>query len=333
MLRPPALTPLTLRAPDGTPLVAHRTPPPPRGPWVAFVNGPSFHHVAWHHQLDYLGHRRALVTWNYRGLFDSPPPADPDAYRVADHVGDLGAVLDAVGARTTALLAFSLGAEIALEFVRTRPGRVTHLILINPCFGSAYARALGVPGGRHLLPATVDAARRLFPLVSRVRRRAGGWPETTGWLKRLGLAGDTLDDDLFGDVERAFRTVRVDAYLGLLRGLASHDLAPALSALDLPTLIVVGDRDRWSPLVASKRLARELPRGELFVVPGGTHYLPLEYPELINLRIEKFFDTHPRPDAPAGGAAASERASGGPGADDGRAHGNGKARGPVGRGG
>lgn len=297
MLRPPALTPLTLRAPDGTPLVAHRTTPPRPGPWAALVNGPSFHHVAWHHQLDYLGHRMALVTWNYRGLFDSPPPADPDAYRVPDHVGDLGAVLDAVGARRTALITWSLGAEIALEFVRVHPGRVSHLVLINPCFGSAYARSLGVPGGRHLLPATVDAARRVFPLVSRLRRRAGNWPETLGWLKRLGFAGDTLDDELFGDVERAFRTVHVDAYLGLLRGLASHDSAPALAKLDLPTLIIIGDRDRWSPLVAAKRLARELPLGELFVVPGGTHYVPLEYPELINLRIEKFFDAHPADDA------------------------------------
>lgn len=293
MLRPPPLTPLSLRAADGTPLVAHRTPPPPRGPWVALVNGPSFHHVAWHHQLDYLSHRMALVTWNYRGLFDSPPPADPEAYAVPDHANDLGSILDAVGAKKTALLAWSLGAEVALEFARTRPDRVSHLVLINPCFGRAYARALGVPGGRHLLPATVDAARRLFPLVSRVRRRAGGWPETTGWLKRLGFAGDTLDDELFADVERAFRSVRVDAYLGLLRGLASHDVAPALPSLAPPTLIIVGDRDRWSPLVASKRLARELPLGELFVVPGGTHYLPLEYPELINLRIEKFFDSHP----------------------------------------
>ena len=27
----------------------------------------------------------------------------------------------------------------------------------------------------------------------------------------------------------------------------------------------------------------------LLVVPGGTHYVAVEYPELVNLRIEKFF--------------------------------------------
>jgi pimeloyl-ACP methyl ester carboxylesterase len=280
---------------------------------VALVNGPSFHHVAWRHQLDYLGHRMSLVTWNYRGLFDSPPPADPDAYRVPDHVGDLGAVLDAAGAGRVALLAWSLGAQIALEFARAHPDRVSHLVLINPCFGRAYARSLGVPGGRHLLPASVDAARRLFPLVSRLRRRAGNWPETLGWLKRLGFAGDTLDDELFAEVERAFRAVRVDAYLGLLRGLASHESAPRLAELSTPALLIVGDRDRWSPLLAAKRLARELPLGELFVVPGGTHYVPLEYPELINLRIEKFFDSHPFDEpgtGPAPGAAESDAPTG-----------------------
>jgi pimeloyl-ACP methyl ester carboxylesterase len=33
---------------------------------------------------------------------------------------------------------------------------------------------------------------------------------------------------------------------------------------------------------------RDVPAAELLVVPGGTHYVAVEFPELVNLRVEKF---------------------------------------------
>ena len=32
--------------------------------------------------------------------------------------------------------------------------------------------------------------------------------------------------------------------------------------------------------------------GVRLVVPGGTHYVAIEYPEVVNLRLERFFRQH-----------------------------------------
>ena len=47
------------------------------------------------------------------------------------------------------------------------------------------------------------------------------------------------------------------------------------------------DLDAWGDgrFTGTRRVAG----AELMIVPGGTHYLAVEYPELVNLRIEKFF--------------------------------------------
>ena len=50
-----------------------------------------------------------------------------------------------------------------------------------------------------------------------------------------------------------------------------EDLAPALSALRIPTLLVWGDADPISPVKAGERLAAVLPLAELHVIPGGGH--------------------------------------------------------------
>jgi len=53
-------------------------------------------------------------------------------------------------------------------------------------------------------------------------------------------------------------------------------------------LIIAGDRDLFAPRELAFQMARRIPEAETLIVPGGTHFVPLEYPELVSLRIEKF---------------------------------------------
>jgi pimeloyl-ACP methyl ester carboxylesterase len=57
-------------------------------------------------------------------------------------------------------------------------------------------------------------------------------------------------------------------------------------------LVITGDRDPFTPRQLSQQMARRIPGGEILVVRGATHYAMIEYPELVNLRIEKFFREH-----------------------------------------
>ena len=74
--------------------------------------------------------------------------------------------------------------------------------------------------------------------------------------------------------------------------LNEHDGEPALSRILAPLLFVAGDKDRMTPASIKKVIAERVPRAEIFVVPGGTHYSLLEYPELVVARVERFLDDH-----------------------------------------
>jgi pimeloyl-ACP methyl ester carboxylesterase len=51
------------------------------------------------------------------------------------------------------------------------------------------------------------------------------------------------------------------------------DLTPALTALQVPTLLLWGDCDPISPVAAGERLAALLPMASLHILAGGTHDL------------------------------------------------------------
>ncbi len=51
------------------------------------------------------------------------------------------------------------------------------------------------------------------------------------------------------------------------------DLSDRLPSIQIPTLLIWGDRDPISPLPVGHHLAGVLPRADLVVIPGGEHML------------------------------------------------------------
>ena len=56
----------------------------------------------------------------------------------------------------------------------------------------------------------------------------------------------------------------------------------------MPTLIVAGTRDLFTPLSTAEQMARVIPDATLAMVEGGTHYAAVEYPREVNERIRDY---------------------------------------------
>lgn len=271
---------------DGTKLAYHVVGD---GPAVLLANGLGGSWKAWSHQIRYFQDRYRFVSWDYRGLYRSERPANPDALTVVDHARDALAVMDAAGIDQPAVLGWSMGVQVALEIFRMAPERLKLLVLINGVAGKPWSTAFNVPRLGACVPIALSLARSVPGIVQSVTRRVVRWPETVTWAKRVGLAGQTLDEEIFAELARSFANLDMDRYMRTLELLGDHDAHDVLPELDLPVLVIAGDRDLFTPRAAAERMVRQVRGAELLVVPGGTHYVAVEYPELVNLRIEKFF--------------------------------------------
>jgi len=86
----------------------------------------------------------------------------------------------------------------------------------------------------------------------------------------------------------------------LRKGLALIEAEPTLTTDDIagithPALVMVGDDD-LIPLAHTCSLYEALPRGQLAVVPGASHAVPLEQPELVARLIADFLAATEPPD-------------------------------------
>jgi pimeloyl-ACP methyl ester carboxylesterase len=69
---------------------------------------------------------------------------------------------------------------------------------------------------------------------------------------------------------------------------ARPDSSETAASIDVPTLVLVGERDQLTPPSDSEALAEALPRGRLVRIPGAGHLTPLERPDGFNEELVVF---------------------------------------------
>src|SRR3569623_3585998 len=99
------------------------------GPPLLLTHGYSSTSAMWHGQVDALAKEHKLILWDMRGHGQSDYPDDPAAYSEALTVGDMAAILDAVGARRAIIGGLSLGGYMSLAFYRAHPERARALLI------------------------------------------------------------------------------------------------------------------------------------------------------------------------------------------------------------
>jgi pimeloyl-ACP methyl ester carboxylesterase len=79
-------------------------------------------------------------------------------------------------------------------------------------------------------------------------------------------------------------------FLRMLRAAGDHSAEQWLAEVDVPTLVVAGERDTFTPASLSRFMAEKIPGAELCLVPGGSHVTPIEQPTLVGERIRGFVE-------------------------------------------
>lgn len=253
------------------------------GPAVLICNGLGTPPEAWPRLADEdSGYR--VVSWSHRGLSGSERPADPARVRVEDHADDARAVLDAFGIETAALVGWSLGVNVAFELALEDPARVSAILAVAGVPGGSYSslfatygvpRPLRAPMGRlssRLLPA-------IGPLLPVLLAGAPPWQGVLTPAASRGPAREAAHPGALGQVLREFSRHDWTWYRHLSVAVGDH--APLdVSGVTCPVTFVAGRFDSLVDIEDMRRASRTIPRAR-FRMLMGTHFLPLQYPEVM----------------------------------------------------
>ncbi len=258
--------------------------------WLVIANGYGGSFWAWTPLLAHLLPRYRVLIWDYRGFYQSGTPEDRTRLRIEDNCRDLERLMEAEGIGRMVLAGWSVGVQVALEHYRRAPETVLALLLIN----GAHGRVLHHLGGNRLtgglmprlVPPWSRAMRLLAPLVMPPLQALSRSPRPLQVFHRLGLV--TANPPEMHEGLQAVLTLDWGTYLHMARLADAHDADDMLHTVAVPTLVTAGTRDILTPPSVARDTVSKIPGAEYFEIPGGTHYSPLEFPELLAGKMDSF---------------------------------------------
>lgn len=203
--------------------------------------------LTWYPSVPALRERYRLVVfdqrWHGRGI-RSPQ------FRLEDCADDAAAVADALDIETFVPVGYSMGSLVAQLIWRQHPDRVAGAVLAASA--TSFAPTYRDPRRLRVLAGALTSGieRRYRPATVR-EVVEGSFPDDNRWA---------------WDQFRSTTPREIAAATGVI---GRFDSSPWISAMDVPTSVVITTRDRAILPARQRRLARLLPNSTVYEVPGG----------------------------------------------------------------
>lgn len=220
--------------------------------------------TVWEHQIAVLGTDRPVLMANH-GPSDS-----------------LGAMAERIldtAAPSFALAGHSMGGRVALEVMARAPERVTRLALLD----SGYQ---GLASGENGEKEKTGRYRLL-----EIARRDGMLAMAREWAHGMVHPDRLNDQPLMTAIHDMIVRAGIETFEAQITALlARPERTELLTSLNLPTLVLCGHDDGWSPLSRHQEMAQLIPESHLVDVPECGHMSTMEQPEAITAALSAWLE-------------------------------------------
>ena len=261
---------------------------------LLLANGLGGRLYTWQPLVDALRDEYRIISWDYRGLFDSTAPTRRAHLSITDHADDAFAVLDAEGIDRAVLCGWSMGVQVSLEAASMCPERVAGLVLLNGTYGHVFSSGLQpwvrFPFAGQIMHAVVDGVALRPGLARAIEFSAPRAITPTAAL--FWLISRVKPATMSAVMERYMREVfdprTFPNYLQLFQELDAHSVLHHLRDIHVPALVVSGAWDWLTPAYQSHVIAKRLPDAEAIHLRRASHFVLLERPEVVVPATERF---------------------------------------------
>ncbi len=242
----------------------------------------------WRYLWEPLTEQRRVLHWNYRGHGQSGVATDDTRIGMEYITDDLARLMDAQKLESAVIFGHSMGVQVSLEFHRRHRARVKALVLICGSYGTPLDTWHDHTLMRVAFPYIKQLVERAPAMSRRVVSRVVNTQLAVDFGIRTELNPALMKPNDFAPYMEHLAKMHPLYFVRTLDSLKDHSAWDHLPHVDVPTLVIGGEGDKFTPVWLSQRMAEFIPKSEYVYVPGGTHTAPLERPGLVNSAIERF---------------------------------------------
>ncbi|MBF0117966.1 MAG: alpha/beta hydrolase [Desulfobacterales bacterium] len=260
---------------------------------IVLANGLGGRLYVWEPLIEKMYPEYRIITWDYRGLFESEVHSKIRRLSITNHAEDLATILDKEEIKNAVIIGWSMGVQVSLEFAYLFPEKAKKLVLINGTYGHALSTGfqplVRIPWLNRYLHELIDLVKNtpifLYLLEQQKNLKPLIWP--------VGIAYSYLRGN--GKIKYAINqyvsdvlSTDISNYLRLFQELDAHSAYHYLREIKQPTLVIWGDLDLLTPAYQSKEIVRKMRNAKYVRFLLGTHFVLLEYPKEVSKHVADF---------------------------------------------
>ncbi len=265
-----------------------------QGPVVVLTNGFANSTLYWDPLRKRLRQNYRVIRWDYRGHGRSGPARDLKTMTVEGCADDLMRVLDAAEVESAVLAGFSFGCQIILEAYRKRGDRVDALIPVLGPYESPFNTLLHPRLGPWVYELYERVPAGVWGAGLKVGALGSWLAPVHGLGKALGFIGPAVTMEEMEPFYRHLASLDIPTWYAMGRAAQEHSARQVLEAIGVPTLVVAGGADRFSPGEVGREMAALIPQAELVWLPKATHTGLFDAREEIREQVEGFLERRVR---------------------------------------
>ncbi|MHB8611949.1 MAG: alpha/beta fold hydrolase [Candidatus Dormibacteraceae bacterium] len=239
-------------------------------PPVVLAHGLLMDHEMFEPQLEALGSRYRIITWDARCHGETETTDDPFSY--GDLAEDLRGLLDHLGIARAVIGGMSQGGFVALRFALKYPGRAAGLILLSTQAGAEDPEKVAIYKSMLDVWESDGLNDQLAEMIAAIVL-GNEWAGREAWIAK------------WRQWPRSLLRPAFNALVG------RDDLHDRLGEIKVPALVIHGTADAAIDLELAQRLCSELADCQpLVMVEGGGHACNLTHAKVVNMAVERYLD-------------------------------------------
>ena len=262
---------------------------------IVLHGGPDFDHSYLLPELDRLSDSYRLIYYDQRGRGRSADGVKPEDVTLASDIADIEKVRQYYHLDSVVFLGHSWGTVLALEYALRYPGRVSHMILMNPAPASTddYKQLRN----DWLEKRPEDMERRKAIADTAAYKEAD--PDAVVAYYRIhfkpALARREDYEKLITRMQASFIRQGKE---GIIKARAvesrlmsetfaapEYNLLPGLKSIKIPTLVITADHE-FIPISTAEHIAQAIPKARLVTLKDCGHFSYLEAPVAVRQQMD-----------------------------------------------
>jgi 3-oxoadipate enol-lactonase len=233
------------------------------GPWLTLSHSLCCDVSMWQPQLAALEKHFTVLRFDTRGHGGSDAPAG--AYTFDQLADDVLGLLDALKIGRTHYCGLSMGGMIGQHLALKAPQRIDRLVLADTT---------------SRMPAE---AQPLWAERIRIAQEQGMAAHVQPTLERWFTAPyRAAHPEVMERIGSLIRSTPPAGYVGCAHAIAGIDITGRLSAIQAPTLVIVGRDDVGTPPAMSEAMAAAIPGARLEIISEASHLSSIEQADAFN---------------------------------------------------